>query len=354
MNKITGLVLARMYAITLIKFTKWIKYYNRNSNNVVWILPCFSISNFYNYLLKSNTLFHDIALISSIVDRGMSFRVLFGDGSFNEGDNVLFTISDFFTVRNDIDYSHKLITRISRLTDNGCKTFPSLAEVKLWENKAWMHEEFARLKIIHPYTVIVNDKNDEANLKFPFLIKEVHSCGSKGIFQIANRSEFNSYWSNKADDDSVLYQQLLNMRKDLRVILANGKIISHYWRLNDSDFWRPTSTAHGSRVDFDFFPEQWRELITCEFRKLNCATGAFDIAWQDDNLDNLPFILEFSPFYMPNPAPPSSFKFRPYNEYKRSIFCKSPYYKKYVDMIVELKAETLIHYFPITTTANIS
>lgn len=343
--KITCLLLARIYAVRRIQLLKWIGSYNRKSTNVVWILPYCSMSNVYDYTVKSNTLFHDIALISTIVSRKIDFRIVFGNYSPKAEDNVFFTISSFFTYKNDEEYTAKLISIVSTLKDKVSTTYPSLEEVKLWENKVWMHREFERLDIPHPKTLTVGDQNETKTPDFPFLIKEVHSCGSKGVFQIRNMAEYNFYWSNKRDKSPVLYQQLLNMRKDLRVICANGEIKSYYWRLNDSENWRPTSTSHGSRVDFEFFPEQWRDFITNQFRKMKCATGAFDIAWQDDNLDNLPFILEFSPFYMPNPVPPLAYSNKPYNKYKTSIFIKDAYYKKYIDMIFELKSSTLNHYF---------
>ncbi|WP_264291210.1 hypothetical protein [Aliarcobacter butzleri] len=37
--------------------------------------------------------------------------------------------------------------------------------------------------------------------------------------------------------------------------------------------------------------------------KFNLDTGAFDIAWNNDDLNTEPYFLEVSPFYQPNPIP---------------------------------------------------
>ena len=69
----------------------------------------------------------------------------------------------------------------------------------------------------------------------------------------------------------LILQRLLNMRRDLRVILVGNEIILHYWRINLSDEWKPTSTGFGSQVDFENFPENWRSWIIDSFNKLKIS-----------------------------------------------------------------------------------
>ena len=222
--------------------------------------------------------------------------------------------------------------------------YPNLHEVKYWENKKWMHVEFERLNIRHPLSYIINKRNDPHNLKFPFLIKEVHSCGGKGIYKIESESELSNYWNHKIDDFPVIYQQLLNMRRDLRVILVDNEIKLHYWRLNDSDEWRPTSTSRGSCVDFDTFPDQWKQYIVDVFQSLELSTGAFDIAWENDDLKTEPYFLEVSSYYMPNPKTTGKFKNLPYNDFKLNIMGKDAYYKRYFQIVSKLKMEVVKFY----------
>ena len=103
------------------------------------------------------------------------------------------------------------------------------------------------------------------------------------------------------ENEVLIKQQLINMRKDLRVILVGGEIVHYYWRINLSGEWKPTSTSFGSKVDFGNFPEQWRQHIIDTFKKLELTAGAFDITWEGDDLSQEPLYLEVSPVFQPNP-----------------------------------------------------
>ena len=54
--------------------------------------------------------------------------------------------------------------------------------------------------------------------------------------------------------NKIIVQELLNIRKDLRVIVIGNEIFLHYWRINLGGEWRPTSTGFGSKVDFINYP----------------------------------------------------------------------------------------------------
>ena len=345
MKRILNILCLRIYGFFSLNFFKLIKFYDRKSKNIIWIFPTCDVKSVYPFLMKSNTFLHDIALINSMTNNEKKIRLVFGSNpKFLAGDNVYYTISELFKKEEFSNYSESIIEIISESESKGCIMFPKLEEVKFWENKEWMHKEFVRLNINHPRSIIVKKYDTTHNFKFPFLIKEVHSCGSKGVHKIDNEFDLQEFWSNKNDFHPVIYQQLLNMRKDIRVILVNGEIVLHYWRLNTSKKWKPTSTSGGSHVDFVSFPEKWRDLIIGEFNKLNMSTGAFDIAWQNDNLDTKPYFLEVSPFYMPNPEATGKYKNLPYKEFKLNFWGKDAYFKKYVQIIHKLKKKTIKFY----------
>lgn len=349
MKKILNILCLRIYGFFNLNFFKLIKFYDRKSKNIIWIFPTGDFKNVYPYLMKSNTMLHDVALINSLTENKKRFRLVFGrKPKFSSEDTVFYNMSELFKKKGSSDYSKSLIETIDNLESQGCIMYPTLEEVKFWENKEWMHREFERLNINHPKSVIVQEHNDIHNFKFPFLIKEVHSSGSKGVYKIDKESDLQEYWSNKNDDYPVIYQQLLNMRKDLRVILVDGEIVLHYWRLNSSSEWKPTSTSGGSRVDFVTFPDKWRALITEVFNKFNMSTGAFDIAWQNDDLDTEPYFLEVSPFYMPNPEATGKYKDLPYKEFKLNIRGEDAYYRRYVQIIHRLKKKTVKYYLDKT------
>ena len=132
-------------------------------------------------------------------------------------------------------------------------------------------------------------------------------------------------------DTTFLVQQLLNMRRDLRVTIVGKNIVHFYWRINNADEWKPTSTGHGSSVDFVNFPEKWREFIIEQFLKFKIVSGAFDIAWENDDLSTTPLILEVSPTYQVNPVTTNSDHLQAYGKYKKySIYGEKSYLNQYI------------------------
>lgn len=238
--------------------------------------------------------------------------------------------------------SMQLIT--SQLEDQGNDVFPNTKEVKLWENKAEMHQIFERMGIRCPESKIIEldnvEKIDVDTLKFPLLFKEEHSCSSNGVHKIENSQQAWDFLSGEAvrlNNKKVVAQQLLNMRRDLRVIIVDDEIVLHYFRINNSKEWKTTSTGEGSSVDFNTFPETWRHWILAEFSKLDIRTGAFDIAWEDDDLSTEPYILEVSPFYQPNPVPVEVEQLISYGRWKKSIRFKNGYQQALVNIIFEIQ-----------------
>jgi len=101
--------------------------------------------------------------------------------------------------------------------------------------------------------------------------------------------------------------------------------------------WKPTSTSHGSGVDFITFPEKWRDYIISTFQKLQITTGAFDIAWQNDDLETEPYFLEVSPFYQPNPPADLTNKLFSYGQYKKMLLFSNSWDKLYVENVYSLR-----------------
>lgn len=184
--------------------------------------------------------------------------------------------------------------------------YPPLKHTLLWENKVFMHKEFERLNINAPKTIIKKNANlifDElaTDLGNKFLFKHPHSAGSRGIVLISCQQDLNRVIEENIDLKELIFQRLVNMKKDLRVILIGKKIILHYWRVNNEEEWRPTSTSHGSEVDFEYFPEKHKSKIIDTFIKFDITQGAFDICWENDDVDGEPIFLEISPAFQPNP-----------------------------------------------------
>ena len=209
-----------------------------------------------------------------------------------------------------------------------------------------MHEKFKELDISHPKTVTIKKGQNFTlpdTFKFPILYKPAHGSGSTGIIKIDSAIEFDNKIKNFKKED-FLIQEWVDMRCDLRLIFIGDELVLHYWRKNNSALWSPTSTGHGSSVDFEKLPTKWMDFIFNEYKKLNLKAGAFDITWEKDDFDSKPLILEVSPSFMPNPAPLGEFLEKPYKDFKNSFWGKNAYHKQYINLVFDLKKKLICEY----------
>ncbi|MEO6681528.1 MAG: hypothetical protein ABIN48_01770 [Ginsengibacter sp.] len=206
-----------------------------------------------------------------------------------------------------------------------------------------MHKEFARLGISEPKTILCKtlEEASNINLPFPYLIKEEHSCSSNGVYKISSKDELkrlvDSDFLNR--NSTFICQELINMRRDLRVIMVKNEIVLHYWRINKSNEWKPTATGFGSQVDFVNFPTHWKSFIIDTFKKLNLTTGAFDIAWQNDDLSTVPIFLEVSPSYQPNPKVDLEKLKMDYGTFKKKLTLRVNYDKEFIKLFHQIQSK---------------
>lgn len=239
------------------------------------------------------------------------------------------------------------------LIEQGNLVYPTYNEVRLWENKIYMHDLFDKLNIRTPKSEIIDIENLKNNLsyKYPFLIKEPHSCSSEGVHKVNCEQELLNLLNNsnfKSRNRLVIKQKLLNMRSDLRVILVGEEIVWYYWRKNTSTEWKPTSTGRGGGVDFNNFPEQWREWIIEKFKLLNLTSGAFDIAWDRDDYMTEPYILEVSPFYQPNPKPKKEKNLKSFGNWKKSLQLEDNYQVASVNLLFNIQGKVTMEFLNST------
>jgi glutathione synthase/RimK-type ligase-like ATP-grasp enzyme len=308
--------------------------------NVVWVY-IFGRSFFF-----SDELVNTCAIINALSTRGIKFNIKTGR-KIGKAHNkkVFFTYSRKYDAYNFSGYPATIKFICEQLEHQGCKVSPSSYEVEFWENKAFMHRKFEELNISTPRTKIYSNPSQllEDTISFPCLIKEEHSFSSYGLHKIESKETLRKVINDEffTRNKNIILQELLNMRRDLRVILVGNKIVLHYWRINKGKDWKPTSTSHGSDVDFVSFPEQWRSFIIDQFTRLGLRTGAFDIAWQNDDLSKFPQILEVSPYYQPNPPVDLSTMSISYGQYKQKFLWKDGYDKKFVDVVFRIIQEQI-------------
>ncbi len=293
---------------------------NKPSDIILWI-PHRGVRYFF-----SDTAVYDYAIADALSRRGIKYNIKKGkDIGSLYGKTVFLSYSrNYLFEYSFMDYPANMSFLINQLEKQSNRVYPSSNEVALWENKTLMHKKFDDLNIPCPETTLYFSKQQLQKLDTsePFLIKEEHSASSKGVHKIENKEALERLLDKEffERNETVIVQKLLNMRRDLRVILVNDKIVHHYWRINHSKEWKPTSTGRGSSVDFESFPEKWSSFIIEKFKQLDIVTGAFDIAWENDDLENTPMILEVSPAYQLNPVTAVKEDLEQYGSYKKKLY----------------------------------
>ena len=321
-----------------------IKLHDTGADLVVWIHHA-SPKPWWKYLLRGDFILKDAGLIAALVEAKIPYRIVTGDKvEALRDERIVYSIFEYNPERRR-NYSAGLVEALRSIEARGNTLFPSADEAEWWENKVFMHERFEALGVRCPATVLdrVADDLHVEKFEFPLLVKEPHSQGSAGLHKVENaealrrlRAEFRSH-----GEPEVLIQELLDMSRDLRVTMVGDKIVHHYFRINTTEEWQPTSTRRGSLVDFEPFPEQWRDHIISTFTRLGMHTGAFDICWEGDDLDTEPIFLEVSPAYTPNPPPPAAFSGQPYYAFKQQLTGPDSFGTAFVRIVFDIQRMVL-------------
>lgn len=347
--KLIRFFLKIFYILYKLPFFSLVRLYCTKSDFVLWVNRI-TFKNLKGYLDGGGFL-NDAAYLKAIAKYNVKYRIVFGDSIGRiRNSTVLFSHSYDFNTFKFYDHSILINTVVNELEKQGNNVCPSYHESLYWENKEYMHQSFEKIGIPSPKSKIVSVNSDFPDtFDLPFLIKELHSSGSAGVYKISNKDEFYNLLSKfkKRGVARYILQELLNISRDLRVILIDDKIVLHYWRINNSKEWKPTSTSRGSSVDFENFPERWRTYIIETFKKLDLRTGGFDIAWQNDDIETEPYFLEISPSYQPNPSQPEKYKELSYYQYKSVIKGNDAYYRKFIDIVFDIKEDVFKTYFNI-------
>jgi len=293
--------------------------------------------------LKSDDFIKDVATHATLKKLGYSVLLLVGPniGKIHSS-KVIYNFNERFDVYGFDNYVaiHSFV--YAQLEQQNNIVYPSLHERKFWENKAYMHEYFEKLHISQPRTFLYHSRGTLIKtlpLAFPFLIKEEHSCSSNGLHKINSLSELKELLTESfcQVNDVIIVQELVDMRKDLRVIIVGDEVVHFYWRINPNDEWHPTSSRYGSYISFENFPEKWRQYMVDVLKRLELTHGAFDITWRNDDIDQEPLILEVSPNYQVNPWVDMKRLKCSYGEFKHQIRLFGGYNKRYIE------AESKIH-----------
>jgi hypothetical protein len=340
------------YVARALPWRSILKRHDRRAPLVLWIHHRYPDS-LLTYIAREDTIVKDVGLITALCERGVPFRLVFGRRIDAVSDHdVVYTIHPYNPDRVH-DYAAGLLIGLERIAARGNRLLPTAAEAQWWENKVYMHRRFDELGIHCPTTEIVALAGplDVAAFTYPVLAKEPHSSGSRGVHKVSSAGELQRLADQLAADGEteLLIQQLIDMRRDFRATLVGDQIVHSYFRINTSAEWQPTSTKHGSLVDFESFPEAWRGYIVDVFGQLGLHSGAFDLCWAGDDLTSEPYVLEVSPAYTPNPPPPEGWT-DPYYVFKSELFGPNAYAKAKIATVTAIARQLIEVYGLVPST----
>jgi len=323
--------------ISRINWFKFIKLIKLNSANV--ILLSFPRGKFGTELIS-----WDFSYINYHISTNKNFCIALKYKDFYNK-NIYWSPSKYVTKNRNGNYSKELVDFAKQVEINN-NIFPSSKELNFLENKCYMHDVFLKNKIRTPKTKIYSSKEKFLNDKidYPILIKGEHSSGSKDVTRINSESDALIFFNNTKyleTFENIIVQDLINMRKDIRITIVGNEVVLYYWRINPSDSWMPTSSDYGSFISFENYPKKWHQHFLETFKKTGLIKGAFDVCWQNDDLDTEPYYLEVSPRFSPNPSIDLKNKNYNYKTWKKMIFHKTPYYKLKNKLIFDISINYL-------------
>ncbi len=317
----------------------FLRYYNSKSKNIIYLS---SIKGSF-----SNEVFvWEMSAINFFLKNKKDFKIKFNLDGIKDS-NIIWSPSEAIFRKKFKEYSTSIIKIAREAESNGNRILPCSSEMLFWENKSFMYKSFEEKDILHPKTLILEaSKEIPESLNYPILLKGEFSSGSKDIFKIDSKKHLiekieKERFSMKFNN--LILQKLLNIRKDLRVTIVDKEVVLFYWRINPSKDWKPTASSYGSSISFDDYPYKWNSYFFEVMDKLDLKMAAFDFAWEDDNLDFKPYLLEVSPRFSPNPV--FNHKDLTYGEWKKKLFSKNSYAKLQTDLIYKINQLYLERFF---------
>lgn len=329
-QRVLKVFLQSSYIITRINWVGFVKYYSRKADIVV--MPSFIVGKFGVELLC-----WDFSYINYFITNKIPFRFKSNIDSLSAC-KIFWSPSKLMTAVQSGDYASELVNFATQAEAKGNSLFPSSYDVRFLENKTYMYRFFNEHGIRTPQTIILNSKEEVINMQlaFPLILKGEHSAGSDDVHKFDTKESLLKFLSesdylNKFQH--IILQQLIDIRKDIRVTLVGDEVVLYYWRINPASEWKPTASIYGSTISFTDFPEQWRNYIIDSFKRTGLTMGAFDVCWQKDDLSTEPYFLEVSPRFSPNPPFNLQATDMTYSKWKKKFFGKETYYKLQTQVI---------------------
>lgn len=269
------------------------------------------------------------------------------------GKSVVWFLPNDFVSPRLWDYSRQVRDFAAGLERQGNRVFCSAEETAFWENKAHMHQRLADVGAPSPATRIITSENWQS-VAFdiaPVLIKKEHSAGSAGIYHFSTSREAHEFvqrYPFRPTESLIMQELVAGATRDLRVTMVGDQPIESatYWRTKSPEAlakseWTTTATTYNSLVDHRNIPDSAVPFVAHYMRELGIRTAGVDVMWVDDDVTREPLILEFSPYYQPNPPKPARYDSVSYKEFKTNWAATDGYLAQQYHVFREIAGQIL-------------
>ncbi len=177
----------------------------------------------------------------------------------------------------------------------GCPLFPSLASYHLGHDKIEMTRALQALCPQHvPETLILPSTAASVDQVLDVLganciAKVPRSSMGQGVELIRSENALRA-WA--AGHDILYIQEVLPIRRDIRVVWVGDAVLTAYWR-EAADGQFHNNIARGARVGRDAVPRSALDLVSVVARSLGIDHAGFDVAMVEGH----PYLLEFNTLF---------------------------------------------------------
>src|SRR6056297_1451080 len=169
--------------------------------------------------------------------------------------------------------------------------FPDMNMYFAYGDKIKENEIFNYFGLPTPKTYITYNREDalkiSEKIKYTFVLKDAHVYGGWHVYKIKNREEADKYVNKIFSSrglkhgqsimkDYFLAQEMVEVDKDLRVIIIGDKVVCAYWRQAEAGGWKH-NINQGSKPNFKNIPRKALKLCLDFHKKLGFHWMSYDL-----------------------------------------------------------------------------
>lgn len=176
----------------------------------------------------------------------------------------------------------------------GKRVFPNYHTYKFTQDKIKQTALFDLLGNRHPRTRVFYGNRQKAHIlrhfSFPFVAKTARgSALGRGVYMISNDADLARYLGLGGP---AYIQEYLDIKRDLRVVVVQGKAIHAYWRIATGEDFR-TNVSQGGQINLEDIPREGVSFAVRLAGLCGVDDAGFDIYFHDGRFGVLEMNMKY-------------------------------------------------------------